>query len=227
MSEFPNLERLARTDPDKLTAKQLQVLVIRSIAENTRGTFSEQAMRTASLGADVPALLAHIDELYRQVAVKDAMHASALEEAGEYRAIVLTVGRLLGTSWLPDGLQHEVIDRVLREVLSERDKARTEATQIAIDTSPVYAELRDERDSARRERDEAMAKVGTLSARRQEELDGLKAKCGQQAAMLAYHCKTRDEVLAVLDRFNTVPADDEIAETLIDSARNLLAGGAR
>lgn len=35
------------------------------------------------------------------------------------------------------------------------------------------------------------------------------------------------EALAILDRFNTVPADDVIAETLIDSARNLLAGGAR
>jgi hypothetical protein len=37
----------------------------------------------------------------------------------------------------------------------------------------------------------------------------------------------RDEVLAILDRFNTVPADDMIAEQLIDSARNLLAGGTR
>lgn len=35
------------------------------------------------------------------------------------------------------------------------------------------------------------------------------------------------EVLLVLDRFNTVPANDVIAETLIDNARNLLAGGAR
>lgn len=111
----------------------------------------------------------------------------------------------------------------------ERDleKARFEVTQIAIDTSPAYAQLRNERDSARRERDEAMAKVEKLSARRQEELNELKAKCGQQAAMLAKHCQRRDEVLAVLDRFNTVPADDVIAETIIDAARNLLAGGAR
>lgn len=58
------------------------------------------------------------------------------------------------------------------------------------------------------------------------EINALKAKCGKQADMLAYHCKTRDDILAMLDRFNTVPADDVIAETLIDSARNLL-GGAR
>ena len=75
-------------------------------------------------------------------------------------------------------------------------------------------------------RDQA-AEIERLTARRQAELDELKAKCGKQAAMLARHCKTRDEVLAILDRFNTVPADDVIAETLIDSARNLLAGGAR
>jgi hypothetical protein len=71
------------------------------------------------------------------------------------------------------------------------------------------------------------AEIERLTARRQAELDELKAKCGKQADMLAYHCKTRDEVLNLLDRFNTVPADDVIAEQIIDSARNLLAGGAR
>lgn len=49
--------------------------------------------------------------------------------------------------------------RWLGEALKERDAAQAEMFQIALDTSPAYAQLRDERDSARRERDEAMAKL--------------------------------------------------------------------
>lgn len=56
------------------------------------------------------------------------------------------------------------------EVLEERDKARAEVTQIALDTSPAYAQLRDERDSARRERDEAIAKQSKAVA---AELDSI------------------------------------------------------
>jgi hypothetical protein len=84
-------------------------------------------------------------------------------------------------------------------VLAELDKARFEVTQIAIDTSPAYAQLRDERDSARRERDEAM--------RKQEPL---------RVSVVA--------ALAVLDSFDTLPADDLQVEALIDRARNLLRG---
>lgn len=50
----------------------------------------------------------------------------------------------------------------VHDLMEERDKARHEATQIAIDTAPAYAQLREERDSARRERDEALDKVVSL-----------------------------------------------------------------
>lgn len=64
------------------------------------------------------------------------------------------------------------------------------------------------------------AKVPALLAHIDElygQIDALKEKCSKQTNMLAHHRKTRDEVLAVVDRFN---------ETLIDTVRNLL-GGAR
>jgi hypothetical protein len=65
---LPNLDRLAQSNPDTLTARQLQVLLIRREAENTTGSATAQAMRTTRLGAEVPALLAHIDELYGEIA---------------------------------------------------------------------------------------------------------------------------------------------------------------
>jgi hypothetical protein len=123
VSEFPNIARLVQADPAELTSRQLQIHVIRQDYEKSaRGTM-HQVDKDARMAAAVPALLAHINELYGEIAT-----------------------------------------------------------------------LRD--------------------------------RNGRQADMLACHRTTRDEVLAILDRFNTVPADDVIAETLIDSARNLL-GGAR
>lgn len=57
------------------------------------------------------------------------------------------------------------VDELYDEIVGlrqERDAAQAEVTQIALDTSPAYAQMRDERDSARRERDEAMAKLNEL-----------------------------------------------------------------
>jgi hypothetical protein len=64
MTELPNLDRLARRGADNLTAAQIQVLLIKRAAEDTSGGFTEQARRAVTLGTEVPALLAHIDELY-------------------------------------------------------------------------------------------------------------------------------------------------------------------
>ncbi|MFJ5984244.1 hypothetical protein [Lentzea sp. NPDC092896] len=133
MSDFPNLDKLRKTDPNKLTARQLQVLLIQRTAENTNGSFAERTTRTASLGADVPALLAHIDELYGEIE-----HLRKYTETTKYHQD-----------------QHAAAVRNL-------EKARAEVVQIAIDTSPHYRQMRDERDSARRERDEAMAKLDRL-----------------------------------------------------------------
>lgn len=64
---LPNLDRLRHADPDTLTARQLQVLLIHRESGKPLSSSSERAMRATRLGAEVPALLAHIDELYGQL----------------------------------------------------------------------------------------------------------------------------------------------------------------
>lgn len=75
---LPNLDRLRQADPATLTARQLQVLLIHRDATNLDGTTAERAMRTTRLGAEVPALLAHIDELYGQVERLQRMNAGGV-----------------------------------------------------------------------------------------------------------------------------------------------------
>ncbi len=67
MNTHPNLARLAERDPNTLTARELQVLLIARDAANTTGTAIDQAKQTIRLGRDVPALLAHIDELHGEI----------------------------------------------------------------------------------------------------------------------------------------------------------------
>lgn len=136
MSEFPNIARLAHADPDKLTSRQLQIHVIRQDYEAKHPIFPS-AEKTARMADAVPALLAHINELLGEV-----------ENLRKYAET---------TKYHQD--QHATAVR-------ELEKVRFEVTQIAIDTSPAYAQLRDERDSARRERDEAMAKLDELRGAR-------------------------------------------------------------
>ena len=67
MNNLPNLARLAQRDPNTLTARELQVLLIARDSADTRGTPIDQAQRTMRLGRDVPALLAYIDELHGEL----------------------------------------------------------------------------------------------------------------------------------------------------------------
>lgn len=127
MSDYPNLDRLGENGANDLTERQIQVLVVLQEVETPVPTEAERAVRTARLGNDVPALLAHIDELYGDI--------ENLRMKAQY-------------------------DRDQRaDAVRQMEKARFEVTQIAIDTSPAYAQLRNERDSAYRERDEAMRKL--------------------------------------------------------------------
>jgi hypothetical protein len=64
---LPNLDRLHRSNPDTLTARQLQVLLIHRESGKPLASTADRAMRTVRLGAEVPALLTHIDELYGQI----------------------------------------------------------------------------------------------------------------------------------------------------------------
>jgi len=66
VSDFPNINRLAQADPDKLTARQLQVLGIRQDYE-AKHPISPSPEKTDRMAATVPALLAHIDELYGDI----------------------------------------------------------------------------------------------------------------------------------------------------------------
>lgn len=67
MSEYPNIARLALADPDKLTSRQLQVHVIRQDYEKSARGSMAQVDKDARMAAAVPALLAHINELYGQI----------------------------------------------------------------------------------------------------------------------------------------------------------------
>jgi chromosome segregation ATPase len=167
MSAYPRIAQLAQADPNKLTSRQVQVHVIHQDCEKPARGSMHQVDKDARMAAAVPALLAHIDELYGE--------ADQLRQTTRHHQD-----------------RHADAARLL-------EKARAEVTQIAIDTSPAYAQLRDERDSARRERDEAM--------RKQEPL---------RVSVVA--------ALAVLDSFDTLPADDFQTEALIDRARNFLRG---
>lgn len=67
MTDFMNIARRAQGDPNKMTARELQVNMIRQDYEKSaRGTM-HQADKDARMAAAVPALLAHIDDLYGQV----------------------------------------------------------------------------------------------------------------------------------------------------------------
>lgn len=63
MTGYPNLDRLIQADPDNLTSRQLQVLGCR-IDYKTPARGLMQVDKDARMAAAVPALLAHIDELY-------------------------------------------------------------------------------------------------------------------------------------------------------------------
>jgi len=145
MSDYPNIARLAQTDPDKLTSRQLQIHGIRQDCERpARGP--AQLDKDARMAAAVPALLAHIDELYGDIA--------KLQERNGNQADMLAQHRY----------RRDEQDTEIERLRKERDAAQVEATRIAIATAPAYAQLRDERDSARRERDEAMAKLAKAPA---------------------------------------------------------------
>lgn len=64
-----------------------------------------------------------------------------------------------------------------------------------------------------------------LTARRQVELDELKAKCGQQADMLARHCQRRDEVERMANSLDPTSGYGRINTFKSDLLRIL--GGAR
>lgn len=67
MTNHPNLARLAQRDPGTLTAREAQVVLISRDANTPSTTKLDQAAQTVRLGRDVPALLAHIDELYGEI----------------------------------------------------------------------------------------------------------------------------------------------------------------
>lgn len=67
MSDYPNIARLALADPDKLTSRQLQIHCIRQDYEKPARGSMHQVDKDARMAAAVPALLAHIDELYGQI----------------------------------------------------------------------------------------------------------------------------------------------------------------
>jgi hypothetical protein len=66
-SSYPNIALLADRDPATLTARELQVALICRDAETTPVTVLDKAKQTTRLGQDVPALLAHIDDLYSEI----------------------------------------------------------------------------------------------------------------------------------------------------------------
>lgn len=93
--ELPNLARLAQKDPDTLTARQLQVHAIRQDYE-AKHPISPSAEKTARMADAVPALLAHIDELYGELEnvrkyaettkYHQDRHAAAVRELEKFRA---------------------------------------------------------------------------------------------------------------------------------------------
>lgn len=67
MTNFPNIARYAQTDPNRLTARELQVNIIRQDYEKPARGSMNQVDKDARMAAAVPALLAHIDDLYGQI----------------------------------------------------------------------------------------------------------------------------------------------------------------
>lgn len=66
MIAYPTLDRLLQDDPDKLSSRQVEVLVCR-IDYGTPARGPMQLDKDARMAAAVPALLAHIDELYGDI----------------------------------------------------------------------------------------------------------------------------------------------------------------
>lgn len=66
MTDFPNIARRAAGDPNKLTAREMQVNLIRKDYE-AKHPISPSQEKTERMAAAVPALLAHIDDLYGQI----------------------------------------------------------------------------------------------------------------------------------------------------------------
>lgn len=174
MSEFPNIARLDQIDPDKLTMRQVQIHMIRQDYE-AKHPVSPSSEKTARMAAAVPALLAHINELYGQLEnlrkyaettkYHQDQHDAAVRELETVRAELVHLAGPLAEEDRPNASIEDLLIAVggdLKHHRSELQRVRAEVVQIAIDTSPAYAQLRDERDSARRERDEAMAKLDAL-----------------------------------------------------------------
>ncbi|GHH57512.1 hypothetical protein [Lentzea cavernae] len=192
MSELPNLDLLGQKGPNDLTAEELQLVLIRQEAGTPVPTEIEWEMRLSRLGRDVPALLAFIDKLlgdnkdlreYSETTkYHQDKHAAAVRELEMVRAELTHLAGPLATEDRPNASIEDLLIAVggdLKYHRSELEKARAEVVQIAIDTSPAYAELRDERDSARRERDEAMTKLADLRGTTETDTadDGVHCEC--------------------------------------------------
>lgn len=67
MTDYPNIAKRAAGDPDELTSRELQVNLIRQDFETPARGSMRQVDKDARMAAAVPALLAHIDDLYRQI----------------------------------------------------------------------------------------------------------------------------------------------------------------
>jgi len=79
---YPNLDRLAKADPDTLTSRQIQVHVIH---QDHKGAARDQSIKDARMAAAVPALLAHIDELYGEAAATERKFQLLAEEIAAAR----------------------------------------------------------------------------------------------------------------------------------------------
>jgi len=66
VSDFPNIPQPGQIDPDKLTVRQIQIHMIRQDYE-AKHPISPSREKTDRMAAAVPALLAHIDELYGDI----------------------------------------------------------------------------------------------------------------------------------------------------------------
>lgn len=124
MGDYPNIAWLAQADPATLTSRQLQVHVIRQDCEKPARGSMHQADKDARMAAAVPALLAHIDELYG--------------ENERLRGEVTRCRRWLGSA---------IAER--NEARSGRDSARHERDE-ATRKAASLERLHDERDAIER-----------------------------------------------------------------------------